>query len=113
MKTYKIYVDCNICNNEFEVEIENYSNKIITDCWHNKLDLNHFEGWWYELNDNIWSKNKEVDFIIKFKNKYWKIFGYTKIQRNIIYYIWKSFHKKEIFEIWECPKCNNRNDMED
>lgn len=111
MKTYSIYVDCSVCGEEFEVELERCSNKIITDCWYNTIDLNYFKGWVYEwVGRNTAWEDSELRPV--FKNTFWKILGYTKIQRDIIYYIWKIFHHKARMEIWECHDCMRNEDVE-
>jgi len=108
MKYHHIIVECSICSKEFEVLIDKNNNKIITDCWHNTLDLNWFNGWTYgwKGNDIFNEKKKEIYF----KNKWYKIIGYTKIQREIVYYLFKWFHRKELLELWECTGCCNRED---
>jgi len=101
MNTYKIYVDCVICGKEFEVEVEKNTNKILTDCYHSKLDLNWFDGWTYSYND-IFNEN---GLIVNYKNLWYKIIGYTKIQRKIVYFLYELFHRKNKMDYWECPEC--------
>lgn len=99
---------CVICGKGFGVEISP-EGEILTDCFYNTLDLNYFDGWVYELisTDKL---NFDDNLKIRFKNKFYKIVGFSKITQEIVYFLWKIFHKKIKFEFWECPKCANRPD---
>ena len=101
LTTLKI-VDCSICGKIFLVKIRK-DGYILTDCWHNNIDLNYFDGWNYELLDN--NKLKPV-----YKNRFYKIIGFCKPTRSIYYFLRQLFHKKAILEIWECSECANRPD---
>ena len=106
----KIYCkQCVICGNGFGVEVEP-DGKIVTNCFHNVLDLNYFDGWMYQLLEK--EKRKDDFFPLKriYKNKFYKIVGFCGATRWFTYGLWKIFHKKARFEFWECPKCANRPD---
>jgi transcription elongation factor Elf1 len=96
-----IWAKCWICGDWFNVKIDN--GKIVTDCFHSYINRDFFFGWTYEITnykDNKWEER------VCFKNTYYKIVGYTKLQRTIYYKLWKMFHKKKL-EYWECSFCNN------
>lgn len=82
-------VKCSICGKESDP----------SKCFRTKLPKKFFYGWTYQLNVDT------LDFKdVQFKNKWYKIIGYTKVQREIVYFIWKMFHWKTEPYI-ECSKC--------
>ena len=105
----KIYrKECVICGKGFGVKVRP-DGFIETDCFHNTLDLNYFDGWMYRLLDR---KKKDDELSLKriYKNKFYKIIGFCGLTRWIVYNLWNIFHKKAKFEFWECTKCANRPD---
>lgn len=95
----KIYSVCWICGKKFGVAIDK-NRKIKTDCYYSNIPKNIFLGWTYEPISFNPYKTK-----IHFKNSFWKILAYTKIQREVIYFIWKIVFGGETLEYWECTKC--------
>lgn len=101
---------CVICGKPFGVKLDE-NRKILTDCFYNKIDLNYFKGWSYIWKGkDIWKGKYLDDTKIQYKNKFYQIIGFCKPTRWLIYFLWKLFHKKAMFEFWECPKCANRKD---
>ena len=60
----------------------------------------HFLGWGYEI-----VKFNKLKTKIRFKNRFWEILAYTKIQRKIIIFFWDLFKGWQKIEYWECPIC--------
>ena len=107
MKSTIIPKRCNICGKVFPVKIRD-DGIILTNCWHNRIDLNYFSGWFYEVN---WvDDTDEIETKVKFKKSIYRIIGFCHLTREIIYFFWETFHKRIWFEMWECPKCANRED---
>lgn len=102
----KIYCkQCVICGVGFGVKV-NRDGIIETDCFHNKLNKHYFMGWGYKLD----LKKDLKDLKIMYKNNFYKIIGFSKITREITYFIWWLFFGWQKWEFWECPKCTNRPD---
>ena len=89
---------CWICGREFRVVIN--KGKIVTKCFHSYLHVTRFPGWDYRIT----SFEPKLVLIPEFKNKFYKIMGYTNLQRSIVYTIWSWFNNKRI-PYWECPSC--------
>ena len=96
---------CIICGKRFGVKI-NKDGLIETDCFHGKLKKRYFWGWTYEF--DIDKDPKDWNMI--YKNKFYKIIGFSKITREIYYFIWKLIWGWQTWDYWECPKCANRPD---
>lgn len=63
------------------------------------LDINYFDWWMYELNN---------DYTTTMKPKYWYGYiGYVPILHQIVYYSHKWFHKKKYILIIDCKYCEN------
>ena len=74
---------CNICGKQF-ICLMDTKNVIVTKCFHSKLRKRDFEGWNYEVIDFNPFTTK-----LKFKNVWYKIIGFTEIQRKIVLKIWE------------------------
>jgi len=98
------YKSCCICEKKFILQTD-LDGKILTDCFHGELNLNWFDGWAYEFT----SPHIE-EWPVRFKNRYYKIVGFSKWSREVYYWLWKILSKKKLWEFWECPECNNRPD---
>jgi len=90
--TKSITAKCWICGDEFSVLVKDST--IISKCYHSYLDNHFFMGWVYGIDMHT----------IYFKTKYYRIIGYTKLQRWLVYAIWKIFHRGKI-DYWECSRC--------
>lgn len=90
--SYKIEgIKCSICGKEVDP-----ANKNI---FRSKLPVKFFDGWMYTLEKDTLKIDKT-----RFKNKWYKVIGYTKVQREIVYFIWKLFNRKTVPYV-ECEKC--------
>lgn len=102
-------VQCNGCGNIFIVNIDDKTRKIKTrGIFYTKYSNKHFTGWTYIIPDKI--KNEGFDFNhLKplFKNNFWKIIGYTRIQRTIIYFFISKYYGMNKKDYWECKTCNS------
>lgn len=111
MKDYKIIKPtCWICGKKFRVKIRN-DGRIMSPCFHSYIRKRFFMGWNYtfkSLKKDIWD---ESNADVNFKNKFWKILGYTKLQRWIVFEIWDFFNRARL-TYWECPKCCKEEEVE-
>jgi len=98
------YETCCICSKKFIIKIRP-DGKILTNCFHGVLDLNHFLGWTHTFD----SKKDIEDWDINFKNNYYRIIGFSEWSREVVYWVWKLFHRKK-WHFWECVECANRPD---
>lgn len=108
-KAYKIKPTCIICGKKFVVKI-NRDGFIETDCFHSYLRKHYFLGWTYELLSDRNEENFLDNFKLRFKNKFYRIVGFSKVSREIIYFIWSLFYGWQKIPYWECKKCANRPD---
>jgi len=92
--------NCWICGEPFIIKTNLKTRKILTPCFHSYIHKHHFMGWSYQL-------LKDRNFKVKFKNAFWKVIAFTKVQRWIIYGVWKLFFGWQMLEYWECDNCNN------
>ena len=99
-KTYDIEPTCWLCGKKFKVQVYKKDRKIRTRCYHSYIRKNHFFGWAYR-----WVGEDLDNTIPVWKNTFWKIVGYTKLQREIIYFFWNLIYGWQKLEYWECPKC--------
>jgi len=97
-------VDCWICGKGFIVKTDK-SGKLLTKCFHSKLPKHFFLGWTYSI--KFTKKSFKVSGV-NFKNLFWKIVGYTKFQRRIIYHVWRLFKGWQKIDYWECPRCRKK-----
>ena len=102
-KTVDEIKTCMICGDYFAVRIRKSDRKIMSKCFHGSLPKHLFRGWTYE-----WLGGDDLlNTKVLWKNNFWKIIALTKLQRWIIYSIWKLFHRGRI-EYWECRECCGR-----
>jgi len=94
----KEIVKCTICDKNITVKYGT-DGKIKNKLFHTKLHKKYFDGWMYQM-DVVTMETAKIEF----KNTWYKIIGYTKVQRTVVYFIWKLFHKKTI-DYWECSSC--------
>lgn len=99
-KTFDAYKNCFVCGKSFCIKIRKMDLKIMSKCFHGKLQKCIFLGWTYKLDWVEGLKIKEVCY----KNTFWKVIGYTKLQREIIYWLWKIWHFNCKVDYWECSK---------
>ena len=98
MKAEKwIFPTCWLCGKKFKCIIDLKTKMIKTECFHSWLNTRYFNWWAYD-----WVK--ENKFTPIFKHPFYRIIGFCKPMREIIYRIWRIFYFKKD-EYWECPKC--------
>lgn len=102
--SFKIRPVCTCCGRKFDVEVRNKDGRFLTTCYHSTIRQHYFMGWAYSLPLNF-GTNKQI---IHFKNRFYKIIGYTHIQREIVYWIWSLLWDRKTIDYWECPKCFNK-----
>lgn len=108
--SYKARHICSLCGKMFIVEVRRKDGTFLTTCYHSIISENYFMGWVYTLPKK---RSGKYDFsafgtnrqLIIFKNTFYKIIGYTKIQREIVYWVWTKIWKPRRIDYWECPKC--------
>jgi len=95
---------CWLCGKGFLFQYDPFTKEILGDCYYSHLKAKYFLGWSYTIKD-------VDDFTLKvqFKNKYYKILGFTKIQREIYFFLWCLFNRRKV-EYFECPECAVRDD---
>lgn len=100
-KTHK----CWICGKNFMIKVRISDKKIMSKCFHGRLRKHLFLGWTYQL--YLGDKTRDAFKIKKvcYKNTFYKIIGYTKIQRDIVYWIWCLFRGWQKHDYWECKEC--------
>ena len=100
-KTFNKYQKCWVCGKDFCIKIRKSDLKILSKCFHGIMHKCLFLGWTYRIDRENGIKIKEVCF----KNTFWKVVGYTKVQRTIIYWIWKVWYYNCKVNYWECSRC--------
>lgn len=100
-KTVDKKATCWLCGNEFTVRVRKKDKLIMTKCYHSYLPKSFFLGWTYGYKDNDFHNDIEVYF----KNRFWKVIGYTEIQREIFYYVRKLLFGWRKVQYWECKEC--------
>lgn len=101
MRTTKdVMAQCIMCGKEFNVKIRIADGKIMTKCFHSYMRKHFFLGWTYSLDTKTMTA-KEVNF----KNLWFKIIGFTKVQRTIVYWLWGLVYGWQKHEYWECKSC--------
>lgn len=98
----KINKNCSLCGKKIVINV--VDGKIKTKgIFHTRIPTRYFDGWAYQIEDIPTMKMK-----VRFKNTFWKIVAYTKVQRTIIYFFVKIFYETKKEEYWECKKCLKR-----
>lgn len=100
-KTHYIDKRCLICGDEFKVRVHKISGKILTKCFYSKMPKRFFLRWNYRIIRFEGSLKTEPVF----DNLFWKVVGYTSLQRTIVYWCWKKIFGRKTIEYWECKKC--------
>ena len=86
---------CWICGENFLIRVRIKDRKIISKCFYSRLSKHFFLNWVYGWEDET----------VYFNNTFWKIIGYTKLQRWIIYKIWYLFKGWQKIDYYECKNC--------
>jgi len=72
------------------------------------LDMNYFDWWSYSYhNNNLLDKKSQYIIVNKKPIGY---LGYVPIVNEMVYYLYKFFHKKNEIAILECDKCFDGDD---
>lgn len=102
----KLNKKCSICGKNIKVLVDDKTRQIKTKgIFHTKIPTKYFDGWTYLLTTG------PIDKLVMnpiFKNKFWKIIGYTQIQRSIVYFFIKQVYERKKMEYWECSRCLKR-----
>jgi len=91
---------CWICGKVFDVKISTKTGKIISKCFHSTIRNDIFMGWTYSVEE--WAIGKP-----HFKSLWYKVIGFTRPQRWVVYKIWNLFHRKRQ-SYWECLTCSSK-----
>ena len=101
----KVTEPCSICGKDFVINV--VDGKIKTKgIYHARIPKRYFDGWVYKverIEDLEKNKLKPI-----FKNKFWKVVGYTKIQRTILYFFIHNIYEVKKWDYWECLRCTKK-----
>lgn len=100
----KLNKHCSLCDKKIVVNVDNKTKKITTkNVFHSKIPKRFFDGWVYAMETKSPMQIAELKPI--FKNTFWKVIGYTRIQRKVVYFFIHLVLERRTQEYWECSKC--------
>jgi len=95
---------CIVCGKTFKFCYDKDTREIKTKCFYSRMRKYYFTGWYYRFPVNSLDLNDLRDNPV-FRNRFWKIIGFTKIQRWLVYKVWRLFYGWQTIPYIECPAC--------